>query len=292
MKVSGFTFIKNALIYDYPILEAIQSILPLCDEVIVAVGQSDDDTLALIQGIDSPKIRIIQTVWDESLRSGGRVLAAETDKAYAAIASDTDWAIYIQADEVVHEQYLPQLQAAMQANLDNKDVEGLLLKYLHFYGSYDYVGSSSRWYRHEIRILRYHPQIRSYRDAQGFRWQDDKKLRVAPVDAYMYHYGWVKEPAAMQRKQENFNKYWHSDEWVNQNVRKAEAFDYQANVSALRRFSGSHPKVMQNRIAALNWQFDYDISYNRRTLKERVKRFFRRWLGLDFSYKNYTLIKK
>jgi len=292
MKVSGFTFIKNALIYDYPILEAIQSILPLCDEVIVAVGQSDDDTLALIQGIDSPKIRIIQTVWDESLRSGGRVLAAETDKAYAAIASDTDWAIYIQADEVVHEQYLPQLQAAMQANLDNKDVEGLLLKYLHFYGSYDYVGSSSRWYRHEIRILRYHPQIRSYRDAQGFRWQDDKKLRVAPVDAYMYHYGWVKEPAAMQRKQENFNKYWHSDEWVNQNVRKAEAFDYQANVSALRRFSGSHPKVMQNRIAALNWQFDYDISYNRRTLKERVKRFFRRWLGLDFSYKNYILIKK
>jgi glycosyltransferase involved in cell wall biosynthesis len=292
MKVSGFTFIKNALIYDYPILEAIQSILPICDEVIVAVGQSDDDTLALIQAIDSPKIRIIQTVWDESLRSGGRVLAAETDKAYAAIAPDTDWAIYIQADEVVHEQYLPQLQAAMQANLDNKTVEGLLLKYLHFYGSYDYVGSSSRWYRHEIRILRYHPNIRSYRDAQGFRWQDDKKLSVAPVDAYMYHYGWVKEPAAMQRKQENFNKYWHSDEWVNQNVRKAEAFDYQANVSALRRFLGSHPKVMQNRIAALNWQFDYDISYNRRTLKERVKRFFRRYLGLDFSYKNYILIKK
>jgi hypothetical protein len=292
MKISGFTFIKNALIYDYPIVEAILSILPLCDEVVVAVGQSDDDTLGLIRSIDNPKIRIIQTVWDESLRSGGRVLAAETDKAYAAIAPDTDWAIYIQGDEVIHEQYLPQLQAAMQANFDNKDVQGLLLKYLHFYGSYDYVGSSSRWYRHEIRVLRYNPNIRSYRDAQGFRWQDDSKLKVLPVDAYMYHYGWVKEPAAMQRKQENFNKYWHSDDWVNQNVQKAEAFDYQANISALSRFLGSHPKLMQPRIAAKNWQFDYDISYNRRSLKERAKRFLRRYLGLDFSYKNYILIKK
>ena len=58
MKVSGFTFIRNAIKYDYPIVEAIQSILPLCDEVVVAVGNSEDDTLALIQNID-PKITLL-----------------------------------------------------------------------------------------------------------------------------------------------------------------------------------------------------------------------------------------
>ena len=40
MRVSGFTFIRNAIHYDYPIVEAIHSILPLCDEVVVAVGNS------------------------------------------------------------------------------------------------------------------------------------------------------------------------------------------------------------------------------------------------------------
>ncbi|MBM3912615.1 MAG: glycosyltransferase family 2 protein, partial [Sphingomonadales bacterium] len=45
MKVSGFTFIRNAVLLDYPILEAIRSILPLCDEIVVAVGKSEDETL-------------------------------------------------------------------------------------------------------------------------------------------------------------------------------------------------------------------------------------------------------
>lgn len=292
MKVTGFTFIKNALIYDYPIVEAIKSILPICTDFVVAVGKSDDETLQLIEAIGSPKVRIIHTVWDESLRTGGRVLAAETDKAYAAIAPDTDWAIYIQGDEVIHEKYLPEIQQAMQTQLENKKAQGLLLKYQHFYGSYDYVGSSSNWYRNEIRVLRYNPEVRSYRDAQGFRMLNGDKLKVVPVDAYVYHYGWVKEPAAMQRKQENFNKFWHSDDWVDQNVQKAEAFDYESNVSELHRFEDSHPQIMQERINNKNWQFDYDISFNRRTPKERAKHFLSSYLGLDFSYKNYTLLKK
>jgi len=106
MKVSGFTFIRNGIDYDYPIVEAIHSILPLCDEVIVAVGNSNDETLSLIQSIQSDRIRIIQTVWDDSLREGGQVLAVETDKALAAVSSDSDWCIYIQGDEALHEERL------------------------------------------------------------------------------------------------------------------------------------------------------------------------------------------
>ena len=294
MKVTGFTFIKNAIVYDYPIVEAITSILPICDEFIVAIGDSKDETTALIESINSDKIKVIHTVWDESLREGGAVLADETNKAFQAISDDTDWCFYIQGDEVVHEKYLPIIHAAMLDNLKDSRVEGLLFKYTHFYGSYDYVGSSSRWYEHEIRVVRNNKDIRSYRDAQGFRkWTNGElvKLNVKPIDAYIYHYGWVKEPAAMQRKQESFNKLWHSDEWVEKNVAKVEAFEYEKNISVLAKFEGTHPKVMKKRLNAKNWQFNYDISYNRSTLKEKAKAFLKKYLNLDFSYKNYRILK-
>src|SRR6266403_2114004 len=169
MKVAGFTFIRNAIKNDYPIVEAITSILPVCDEFVVALGNSDDETEQLILGINSPKIKIIHTVWDDTLREGGTVFATETDKAFNAISADADWAFYIQGDECVHEKYLPLIKQEMEDNLNDKEVEGLLFKYKHFYGSYDYYGHSRRWYRREIRILRNNKAIHSYRDAQGFR---------------------------------------------------------------------------------------------------------------------------
>lgn len=291
MKVTGFSFVKNAIIYDYPIVEAIRSILPLCDEVVVAVGASDDATHELVAGIAPEKIRIIDTVWDESLREGGRVLAEETNKALAAITADTDWAFYIQGDEVIHQQYHAAIREGMAYCLDKPQVDGLLFKYLHFYGSYDYVGSSSRWYRNEIRVIRPQKNVYSYQDAQGFRKGDNQKLYVHPIEAYVYHYGWVKDPRAMQRKQENFNKLWHDDAWVERNVLKADAFDYGAHINELQRFDGSHPVVMQERIAQLNWQFDYDLSLNRKTWKETGKEALRRYLGWDVDYKNYRVVR-
>ena len=290
MKVSGFTFSRNAIQLDYPIVEAIQSILPICDEVVVAVGNSDDATMALIEGIAPDKIKIVPTVWDDSLREGGKVLAVETNKAFAAIAKDSDWAFYIQGDEVMHEMYLPVVQQAMETHLNNKAVDGLLFNYTHFYGSYDYIGSSSKWYRHEIRVVRNDQSIYSYRDAQGFRKGANQKLNVKAIDAAIYHYGWVKAPEAMQRKQESFHKLWHDDQWMEKHVAKVEAFDYLSHINQLQVFEGSHPKVMQKRIAAKNWQFEYDISFNKRNLKERFKSFLRKYLNIDIGYKNYKRV--
>jgi hypothetical protein len=290
MKVTGFSFIKNAQMYDYPAAEAIKSILSLCDEFVVAVGKSDDDTYKLIKNIDRQKIRIIETIWDENLREGGRVLALETDKALAGVSDDTDWAFYIQGDEVVHEKYLDTIHKNMQLYKDDPVVDGLLFEYLHFYGSYDYVGTSSNWYRKEIRVIKNDKSIYSYRDAQGFRKKDNLKLKVKPIDAFVYHYGWVKEPKAMQKKQENFHKFWHDDEWIEKNVFKADEFDYTRNLSSLRLFKETHPKVMQERIEARNWKFDYDISFDRTTGKDKIKKVLKDYLGLDFSYRNYHVI--
>lgn len=289
MKVTGFTFIRNALKYDYPIVEAISSILPLCDDFVVAVGKSEDKTLALISNIDSNKIRIIETEWDDALREGGRVLAEETNKAFQAIGKDTDWAFYIQGDEVIHEKYFGTIKKEMLRWKDDSRVDGLLFKYIHFYGSYDYVGSSPRWYGNEIRLIKNNRKIYSYHDAQGFRKNDNEKLRVKAIDACVYHYGWVKEPKAMQRKQEDFNKLWHDDHWVDKNVRKSDAFDYSA-VDSLKRFEETHPKVMLPRIERKNWEFDFDMSFNNLSLKYRAKLFLKDYLGIETGYKNYIKI--
>ncbi len=291
MKITGFTFIKDAIQYDYPIIEAIKSILPICTHFVVAVGKSSDETLSLIRSIESDKIKIIETVWDETQRQGGRVLALETDKAYQAIDDDSDWCFYIQGDEVVHEKYLPVIENAMMSYKDNKEIDGLLFHYLHFYGSYDYIATASNFYKKEIRIVRKNKSIFSYRDAQGFRKNENDKLNVVQIEAFIYHYGWVKQPKAMQAKQENFNKYWHDDEWVNQHIAKVDEFDY-SNINTLDKFMGTHPQIMHARIERINWDFEYDISYNKYSLKERFKKILFRLTGIDLNYKNYNLLKK
>jgi hypothetical protein len=291
MKVTGFSFIRNAVKYDYPIVEAITSVLPLCDEFVIAVGNSDDATLDLIKSINSPKIRIIETVWDDSLHEGGAVLAAETDKAYAAVSDDTDWAFYIQGDEVVHEKYLPTIRSAMEQWNDNPQVDGLLFNYLHFFGSYDYVGNSPRWYRNEIRIIRKNRQIYSYRDAQGFRKNDNKKLNIKPIDAYIYHYGWVKHPDNMRSKIVAFNALYNKDIAQNEEFKAQIAdFDY-SQVDKLARFNGTHPQVMLERIKCMNWAYSHDLSIDRRPLKYKFKMLVEKLTGYRiFEYKNYNLI--
>lgn len=289
MRVSGFTFIRNAILLDYPVVAAIQSILPLCDEVVVAVGNSDDDTIGLIQNID-PKVRIIQTTWDDTLRENGRVLAVETDKALAAINPASDWAIYIQGDEVMHEADHPGILTAMAKFQHDDAVDGLLFDYLHFYGSYDYIGVSNNWYKKEIRIIKPGRGIFSFRDAQGFRKSPDQKLKVAPANARVFHYGWVKDPVAMQRKQESFHKLWHDDAWLEKNIKIAPAFDYEDHIHELARFQGTHPQWIAPRIAERNWVFQTDITRNKKSLKNRVKDMLKA-IGIDTHYANYTLIR-
>jgi len=274
---------------DYPLREAVFSILDLCDEFVIAVGNSDDSTLDLVQSFNHPKIKIIETLWDDTMRTGGRVLAMETDKAKAVVNPKADWLFYLQADECVHERDLPLIRAAMEKHLNNPKVEGLLFDYLHFYGSYDYVGDSRRWYRQEIRVIRNRQDIFSYRDAQGFRKLPNEKLTVASSGACMYHYGWVKHPDAQQQKQLQFHRLWHDDEFMQKNMAKAERFDY-SNIDSLQQFEGTHPAILQERIARMNWQFDFDISQKNMGVKSRLLHIIEKLTGWRVGeYRNYRL---
>ena len=302
MKVSGFTIIRNAVKYDFPVVESICSILPLCDEVIVGIGNSEDNTLELIRNIQSPKIKIIESIWDDSVRKGGLLLAKETNKAFDAVSADSDWVIYIQADELIHEKDIPVIKASMQQWKDAEKVEGLLFEYKHFYGSYAFLEDSRLWYRREIRIIRNDKHIRSFRDAQGFRIYnhlhptDDEllngghKLSVKHSGASIYHYGWVKNPIVQQNKRSTFYKLWNEKDSVEKNLKDTSEYDYTV-VCALKKFDDAHPAVMLDRIKKQDWKFDFDTNKKNLSPRESIVRFIELKTGWrPGEYKNYKLI--
>jgi hypothetical protein len=252
MKVSGFTIVRNGIKYFYPFVEAIQSIIPICDEVIINVGESEDKTLEAVKAIESDKIKIFTSQWDMSLREGGQVLSIETNKAL--IKCTGDWCFYIQADEVLHEKYLPVVKNQMEKHLQDTTIEGLRFWYKHFYGSFDYYQDNYRnWYIREVRVIRRSENIVSWGDAMDFRHKNGSKIKHKDIDAEIFHYGWVRPPDTMLLKRIDFHKLYHTDEVVNQFAASTVNYNDFGN---LKKFEETHPAVMTNRINASNWNFD------------------------------------
>ena len=252
MKISGFTIVRNGIKYFYPFTEAIKSVLPLCDEFIVNVGDSEDKTLEAIEAIDSDKIKILKSTWDMNLRAGGKVLSIETNKALDKCTGD--WCFYIQADEVLHEKYITTIRAAAEKYLHNDNVEGLRFWYKHFYGSYDYYQDNYRnWYIREVRIIKNFRNIVSWGDAMNFFHKEGTSIRYKQIDAEIFHYGWVKPPDTMLLKRVDFHKLYHTNEEVQNFSNNISNYDDFGN---LKRFEDSHPSVMHERIRLANWNFD------------------------------------
>lgn len=313
MRISGFSFVRNADKFYYPIKESISSILPIVDEFIVALGNcdSDDKTAELIESINSPKIKIINTVWDLEKYPNGTEYAHQTNIAKDACTGD--WLFYLQSDEVVHEKDLDKIFKRCEQLKDDKEVEGLLFRYLHFWGDYKHYHKSHSWYANEIRIIKNIKEIYSWRDAQSFRFipnfsdndfgrtEDTRKLQVAAVDADIYHYGWVRPPQLMQTKKKTMDTHYKSDEIVNEIYKEKPAqFDY-GYLGGLNTFRGNHPKVMEKMVAKFNWgtQLNYTIKnvpkefkhqkFIQKLLSYIENKIFRKQV---FGFRNWKLINK
>lgn len=286
VKVSGFTIVRNAIKLDFPVEASIRSILPLCDEVVVNVGRSEDATLELVRSIADPRLRILETEWDMTRRN--TVLGEETLRAMGACANP--WGVYIQADEVLHERGAAELGQAIQRHHGDPDVEGLLVRYLHFYGGFDTVATHRRWYRREVRAVRLDPTlgIRPYQGAQGFRvGTDQRKIRARLTDAEMFHYGWARPAQALREKRE-LGKTMYP--W-----RDADAsLPLLAWVPGIRPFGGTHPAV------ALRWIEERRVDPERVIAPPRFRwRFLRYYLSgaierltgvRVFEFRNYKIV--
>ncbi len=253
MKVSGFTFCRNAVRYDYPAVESIKSILPVVDEFIVNVGRCDDGTFELIKSIGDPKIRIVESVWDETMRKDGLIYSQQTNIALAHCTGD--WAFYLQADEVIHEDDLPAITDAMRTHHRDTTVKGLLFRYWHFIGDY---WSTNPWYYHRaVRVIRNNGEIESCGDAVGFEHkatgqylQSGPREWLASSNSRVFHYGWVKHPRTMMEKKMEQTKVYHGDtpppsetKWYSQEECEFEDYDI------LKEFRGTHPAAMTDRVA-------------------------------------------
>ncbi len=252
VRISGFSFVRNAIDLYYPVAESVRSALPMCDEFVIAAGDSSDDTTELLHRIGDPKLRIIETVWDQEQFVRGASNAVQTNIALAECSGD--WAFYLQADEVVHEADLAPLVERLRAYTDDPRVDGLLFEYLHFYADYDHYQTSHNWYRREVRMVRNHRGIRSWKSAQGFRHRDGRKLRVVPAGARIFHYGWVRPPRRMTRKARALAEVHLCAAGARAYVPDLEAgYDFGC-LRGRERFTGTHPRVMHERIAACDWQ--------------------------------------
>jgi hypothetical protein len=243
VRISGFTIVRNATKLDFPLEASIRSILPVCDEVIVNVGKSEDDTLEIVRSIGDPKIRIIETEWDMTIKN--KVLGDETLRAMRACRNP--WGIYIQADEVMHERGAEALAAAIQQHNGDRRVEGLLVKYLHFYGDLSTIAVNRRWYRREVRAVRLDPalDIRPYQGAQGFRVGPEyRKIQARLTNAEMFHYGWARPAQALRAKRE-VNKTLYP--WSRESEAKRPLLPW---FPGLKPFTGTHPAVARDWVDA------------------------------------------
>lgn len=319
MIISGFTMGKNARKLYYPMKQSVQSILPLVDEFIVVLGDSDadDKTREEIESIGSEKIRIIDTVWDIEKYPRGMEHAHQTDIAKSHCKGD--WLFYLQSDEVVHEDDLPVIRKRCEELIDDEEVEGLLFNYIHFWGDFDHYQNNHCWYRKEIRIVRNRPDIHSWESAQSFRKienfdglhyrrkENTQKLNVAGSHARIFHYGWVRPPELMNSKIKSFSINHRGVKMVGEMEKKnlfRGYFDY-GNLKKLPRYTGTHPAVMNDWIKQFNWKDRLRFTGVRRSLNKMISKHDRTryvvisWIEKNLlfggrlgEFKNYILLKK
>lgn len=289
MKVSGFTFIRNATVLGYPYIDSLKSLLMLCDEVVVAVGDSVDDTLEQIQKIDDPRLRIISTTWNEKMQDRGYVYAQQ--KMIAQFNCTGDWVFYLEGDEIIHEEDIPLIRNQMQKYLDKKNIEALVFDYYHFYGNSDHIAISPRWYRQAPRILR--NTVRSWAP-DGLFWvimNENKKGRypnAALVGCHLYHYGHVRSVIAMNEKNKKVEQFWGNT--------PSEFKGYgDVDPKSLTKFLGTHPKIVENWLTTSS-EKKFILNKNHilttREKRHRVMMFLGKFLGNpNWTKKHFTLIK-
>jgi hypothetical protein len=299
MRITGFTYVRNGLMMGYPFLESIQSVLDIVDEFVVVLGDSTDGSDEAIGNLGSSKIRIVHSVWDMNLKTGGKLFAQQSNLGLAEM--NGDWVIHIQADEVLHENDLPKLLDYINKYDQDHRVEGLLFPFLNFRGDYNHIHTGRKAHRFEIRAFRNNKLIRAYKDSQGFRkysseeayqaGEKGKKLCVVKIDVPVFHYNFVRSPQQMKEKTIFFQKFFHDGPELEKKIKELADFDYN-QVDKLEQYNGTHPRWMKSIIQQKDWDFVYDPTKAKVSFRHKILNKIEDITGYRIGeYKNYRLIK-
>ena len=294
MRIEGFTYVRNGFKMGYPFLPSINSVLPIVDQLFVVVGDSEDGTREAIENLKNDKIVIVDSIWEEEKRVNGEIFKDQANLGLQRITGE--WAIHIQADEVLSEADDEKLLNDIHNADGLEEVDGLLFPFYHFWGDYQHIRRTRRTHAFEIRAFKNNRNVQSYRDSQGFRIFNSEssdnngiKLKVLKTDIPIYHYAYTRNPKQMSKKSNYFHRFWHSNDWLKNNTKEAD-FDYN-EVDRLEPFEGSHPIYMGDVIKQKDWEFNYDPSKSNMRFKDRILNGFERQFNHRlFEYKNYKLV--
>lgn len=309
-KISGFTLVRNGAKFDYPFIESLKSLLPAVDELVVNVGIGDDDTLAQVQRFAADagqgKVVVFESHWpldDPEKRKSGLILSEQTNLALDRCTHD--WCVYLQADEVLHEEDYPILQQAHREAMADPAIEAVVFDYRHFYGSYQVAQKTRSAYRREIRMIRRSSGARSIGDAQSFRKPDatgalTQKLNALLTRARIFHYGWVRPPEAMFQKTVFMDQLYHGAQAEGAALPHSGTNYQYKRFWGLRRFRDAypgetHPRIMRERILKRDWNWDLAASPFVMTsgdVKKILLDLFEAATGYRlFEFKNYKRVR-
>jgi glycosyltransferase involved in cell wall biosynthesis len=296
VKISGFTYLRNAFEFGYPFEASIKSLLPIVDELVVVVGDSKDGSREAVEKIGDNKIKIIDSIWDEEIRSNGKIFAQQSNIGVRNISGD--WCFHLQVDEVIHESARDNILNFIKLANKSDEIDGLILPFYHFWGDYDHIRHTRATHRFETRLFKNNRNIFSYRDSQGFRkyksfenysaGEEGMKLNVLKTDIPVYHYSYARNPRLLKKKSNYFHRFWHNDEWINKNTDNRE-FDFN-EVDKLDLFTGSHHVYMKEIIESKDWDFRYDPSKSIMSLNDKILYNIERVTNFRlFEYRNYKV---
>ena len=281
MRISGVTLGYRAVANGYPVAECVRCLLSFCDEVVANVGNSDDGTVEKLKALGDPRVTLVGDPWDLSLREKGLLLSRETNRAMERCRGD--WVVYLQADEVLHEDDIAGLRKSLDENMSRPRVDGVSFRYLHFYGSPAYVQDNPlRWYTRAVRAVKTGRQIVSVGDALKFRRMEGgraRRVREVRSPFRVFHYGWARPPGVMLEKQKHLDRFWHDDRSLEERYAGMTAERIYSDTSHLVPFGGTHPVFMREAVAAANWRFEPRL--DRRP----------RWLRLGTAFAVHPFVK-
>jgi hypothetical protein len=269
--VSGLAIIRNGVQLDYAFLESIRSALPICDEFIVVVGDSEDDTRERISALDDPRIRLVDSTWSDLVQPRRCLLAQQTNIGLHLCRGR--WCLYMQSAEVLHEDSLPRLRALMEANAEDPKVEALLLERLTFYGDGQHVlRVYPEAFKYVPRVIKPHIGVHSIRDAMSFAVFDGWSMRgryprALDSGEFLYRYALVHTPEGLAAR----GTAVHHEEGGG--AQDPDAFYTRVPRAWVADYEGSHPAVMEERLSGVGQQYDSSDPRCRHemSLKERLR---------------------
>lgn len=242
--LSGFVCVRNAVKFDYCVEEAVKSLIPVCDEVVISYGgvygEEDDGTLEIVKGLVKMDSRV-RAVWYDWPNPERNIHWWTTWLNHARERLLYDTMLGLDSDEVLDPAGYNQIRAMTSTGCSAlfhrlnfwKDPQHLAPENRVCGTQVARLGPTSAWMCSDEPFPAVNPNIRT--KAEPF-----PSLRI-------FHYGFLRKPDAFVKKADAIQNmfFGSTDARLAEQVAKGQRWDERDyfDGESLRKFDGQHPEV-------------------------------------------------